>query len=136
MGTRPGKPKLIAECVRVLKPGGTIAFTDILRTDKLSDAEMSRVGREMTFPVLETLDGYRDLLEANGCKLLQREDLGPLWSEILQQRLQMYRSLKDETVSAFGEEHFRKWDSAYTFFVSLYGEGKLSGGRFVARRKG
>lgn len=130
----PGKPRLIAECARVLKPGGKIAFTDILRTEKLTAPEMTRLTREMTFPELETLDGYRRLLEANGCELLTCDDLGELWSRILRQRLQMYRGLESETVSAFGEEHFRKWDTAYAFFVGLYGEGKLGGGRFIAKR--
>jgi sarcosine/dimethylglycine N-methyltransferase len=131
----PDKPRLIAQCVRVLKPGGMIAFTDILRTSRLGDAEMSRLKREMTFPELETLDGYRRLLEENGCTLVQRDDLGALWSQILQQRLQMYRNLESETVSAFGADHFRKWDNAYAFFVGLYSEGKLGGGRFVAKRQ-
>ena len=31
----PDKPRLIAECARVVKPGGVIAFTDILRTPAL-----------------------------------------------------------------------------------------------------
>lgn len=132
----PGKPRLIAECARVLKPQGTIAFTDILRTDKLSAAEMTRLTGEMTFPELETLDGYHRLLETNDCELLHCEDLSDLWSQTLQQRLQMYRNLENETVSAFGEEHFRKWDNSYAFFVGLYGEGKLGGGRFVAKYTG
>lgn len=132
----PDKPRLIAECVRVLKPGGTIAFTDILRTATLGTGEMERLTREMAFPELGTLDGYRALLEANGCKVTQCTDLAELWSRVLQQRLQMYRSLKEETVTAFGAEHFRKWDSAYAFFVDLYGEGKLGGGRFIAKRHG
>ncbi len=131
----PDKAKLIAECVRVLKPGGRIAFTDILRTPKLAQEDMARLRREMTFPELETLDGYARLLQANGCELQQREDLGELWARVLRERLEMYRSLKAETESAFGPEHFRKWDSAYAFFVGLYGAGSLTGGRFLARKQ-
>jgi sarcosine/dimethylglycine N-methyltransferase len=131
----PDKAKLIGECARVVKPGGTIAFTDILRTDRLSAAEMSRLVREMAFPTLETPAGYRALLEASGCDTVESDDLGGFWAEILQQRLQMYRSLKEATVRDFGEEHFRKWDEAYVYFVTLYEEGKLTGGRFIARRR-
>jgi ubiquinone/menaquinone biosynthesis C-methylase UbiE len=32
----PDKLQLIAECVRVVHPGGIVAFTDILRRDGLS----------------------------------------------------------------------------------------------------
>ena len=130
----PDKPRLIAECVRVLKPGGVLAFTDILRRDALSADEMSRLRREMTFPTLETLDGYRDLLASHACALQLREDLSQEWARILLARLAMYRSLKQETVQKFGAAHFSRWDDTYAFFVGLYGEGKLGGGRFVARK--
>jgi ubiquinone/menaquinone biosynthesis C-methylase UbiE len=130
----PDKPRLIAECARVVKPGGTIAFTDILRQPGLSPAEMARLTREMTFPTLETLDGYSALLLQHGCAIRSRDDLSEQWARILVQRLAMYRGLKDETIGKFGAEHFQHWDDMYSFFVGLYQEGKLGGGRFVARR--
>ena len=130
----PDKPRLIGECTRVVKPGGTIAFTDILRRPALSPAEMARLTREMTFPDLETLDGYSALLEKHGCAVLARDDLSEQWAQILVQRLGMYRGLKDETIRKFGAGHFQRWDDMYSFFVGLYQEGKLGGGRFVARR--
>jgi len=131
----PDKPKLIAECARVVKHGGTIAFTDILRKPGLSDAELARLAQGMPFPTLESLEGYAGLLAANGCEVVLRDDLSAEWARILVQRLAMYRGLKDETVRKFGAEHFRKWDETYAFFVGLYQEGKLGGGRFVARRQ-
>ncbi len=63
----PDKPRLIAECARVLKPGGAIAFTDILRREPLQAAELQRMQQGMPFPTLETLDGYSGLLAQNGC---------------------------------------------------------------------
>jgi hypothetical protein len=68
--------------------------------------------------------------------MLERDDLSRWWTEILKQRLEMYRSLEDTTVAKFGEEHFRRWDDAYAFFVGLFAAGRLGGGRFVARREG
>ncbi len=130
----PDKPRLIAECARVVKPGGVIAFSDILRTDKLSDGDMRRLRGEMTFPTLETLRGYSQLLERNGCTVVECDDLGKIWGGILQQRLVMYRSLETETERQFGAERSREWDNAYAFFVGRYREHKLGGGRFIARR--
>jgi ubiquinone/menaquinone biosynthesis C-methylase UbiE len=130
----PDKPRLIGECARVVKPGGTIAFTDILRRPALSAAQMARLTREMTFPTLETLDGYSALLAKHGCAMRSRDDLSEHWARILVQRLAMYRGLKDETIRKFGAEHFPRWDDMYSFFVGLYQDGKLGGGRFVARR--
>lgn len=130
----PDKPRLIAECARVLKPGGRIAFTDILRRDALTDAEMQRLMREMTFPDLETLDGYAGLLAVNGCSLERRDDLTELWTRILVQRLEMYRSLGEDTARKFGTARSEQWDETYAFFVERFASGGLGGGRFVARR--
>jgi len=132
----PDKPRLIAECARVVKPGGAIAFTDILRRAPLESAELQRMQQGMPFPTLETLEGYGALLNQNGCIVSQLDDLSQHWAQILVQRLAMYRSLESDTVRKFGAEHFRKWDETYAYFVGLFREGKLGGGRFVARKAG
>ncbi|MCI0529644.1 MAG: hypothetical protein L0Y56_19550, partial [Nitrospira sp.] len=132
----PDKAKLIQECARVLKGTGTIAFTDILQIGPLSKSEQERLEQEMTFPYLETFEGYTQLLEKYSFTLLEKEDLSPLWIHLLRQRLEMYRSLKDEAIKKFGEAHYQRWDSTYSFFVSLLGEGKLGGGRFVGKKNG
>jgi sarcosine/dimethylglycine N-methyltransferase len=129
----PDKPRLIAECVRVVKPGGRIAFTDIMAGERLAPAAAARVQREMAFAGFETLEGYARLLEVQGCKVVEREDLTARWAEILVQRLAMYRALRETTVERFGAEHFRQWDDTYAFFVGLFSEGQLAGGRLVAR---
>jgi sarcosine/dimethylglycine N-methyltransferase len=131
----PDKPRLIAQCARVVRPGGVIAFTDILKRPALAPEASARLEREMTFLGLESLDGYARLLSASGCTLLERQDLSAWWTEILKQRLKMYRGLEATTVKKFGAEHFRKWDDAYAFFVGLFRQGQLGGGRFVARRE-
>jgi sarcosine/dimethylglycine N-methyltransferase len=131
----PDKPRLIAQCARVARPGGVIAFTDILKRPALAPEASARLEREMTFLGLESLDGYARLLSASGCTLLERQDLSAWWTEILKQRLEMYRGLEATTVEKFGAEHFRKWDDAYAFFVGLFRQGQLGGGRFVARRE-
>jgi sarcosine/dimethylglycine N-methyltransferase len=131
----PDKPHLIAECARVVRPGGTIAFTDILRREALSAAEFERLRSGMTFQSLESLDGYSALLTECGCTVVAREDLSAWWTEVLRRRLEMYRSLEDTTVAKFGAAHFQKWDQTYAFFVGLFAAGRLGGGRFVARRE-
>jgi sarcosine/dimethylglycine N-methyltransferase len=130
----PDKPRLIAECARVVKPGGRIAFTDIMGGASLTPAAAARVGRDMAFAGFETLDGYARLLAENGCTVVGRADLSAQWAEILVRRLAMYRELRETTVARFGAEHFRKWDDTYAFFVNLFALGQLAGGRLVARR--
>ena len=130
----PDKPRLIAECARVVRPGGAIAFTDILRREALRVAEFERLRLEMTFQSLESLDGYSDLLANCGYVVVAIDDLSAWWTEVLQGRLAMYRALEPTTVARFGTAHFQKWDQTYAFFVGLFAAGRLGGGRFVARR--
>ncbi len=82
----------------------------------------------------ETQAGYVGLLQGRGCGVQAQDDLSEPWARILVERLAMYRGLKQDTVRKFGAAHFRRWDDTYAFFVNLFTEGKLGGGRFVARR--
>ncbi|NBS56942.1 MAG: class I SAM-dependent methyltransferase [Betaproteobacteria bacterium] len=132
----PDKPRLVAEAVRVLKPAGVIAFTDIVRLGPLSADTAQKLRDGMTFTEIESPEGYRELLAENACTVEKRTDLGGEWTRILQQRLAMYRSLKDSTVAKFGVEGYERYDAAYSFFVSLYEGGMLGGVRYVARKTG
>ena len=130
----PDKKTLIAECVRLLKPGGCIVYTDILARNSMTNEIRSRLESEMAFSELSTLEQYCHLLEEKGCQVVKVEDLSDDWAQILIDRLAMYRSLKEQTVSSFGLAHFQKWDRTYSFFVDLYRSGELGGGRFVVRK--
>ena len=130
----PDKKTLIAECVRLLKPGGRIVYTDILARNSMTNEIRSRLENEMAFSELSTLEQYCHLLEGKSCQVVEVEDLSDDWAQILIDRLAMYRSLKEQTVSSFGLAHFQKWDRTYSFFVDLYRSGELGGGRFVAHK--
>lgn len=130
----PNKDRLIAQCARVLKPGGRMAFTDILTTDGTGQDSLGRLEREMAFRELGSTQTYRRAFERAGCPDWEVRDLGEEWRVILMERLAMYRSLKDQTIERFGAAHFAQWDDAYGFFVGLYETGDLGGGRFLVRR--
>ncbi|MHC4562290.1 MAG: class I SAM-dependent methyltransferase [Planctomycetota bacterium] len=72
------KPTLITEAARLVRPGGTIAFTDWIEGPAgLSDVEAERYLTFMKFPNVLDLDGYVELLEAvRSSRLRIREDLG------------------------------------------------------------
>jgi ubiquinone/menaquinone biosynthesis C-methylase UbiE len=130
----PDKAVLVGECVRVLRRGGRIAFTDILVRTPLPEEVRERLTREMAFNAIASLDEYRRLLTGAGCVELRCDDLSAEWTEILKHRLAMYRSLKATTIARFGEAHFEAWDRTYSYFVGLFAEGTLGGGRLVAER--
>lgn len=70
------KPALIAEAVRLVRPGGTIAFTDWVEGPGLSDADAARFLRFMKFPTFASIDDYSDLLRASGARVEVAEDTG------------------------------------------------------------
>ena len=131
----PDKSRLIAQAVRVLKPSGVIAFTDIVRVGTMSDETRQKLRDGMTFMEIESYEGYKKLLAESACVVEKCADLSEEWTSILQKRLAMYRSLKDSTVAKFGIEGYERYDSAYSFFVSLYEQKILGGGRYVARKR-
>jgi sarcosine/dimethylglycine N-methyltransferase len=131
----PDKAALIQQCARVVKPTGTIAFTDIVLRAELTRGEQQRLAAEMHAPTIASADRYAELLENNGCQVELREDLSDEWKRILVDRLAMYRSLRDTTIAKFGEARFLEYDRAYSHFVSLFVAGKLGGARLVARHE-
>lgn len=131
----PNKRRLVAESVRVLKSGGVIAFTDIVRVGAMTADAEQRLRDGMAFAEIESPEGYGKLLAENSCVVEKCADLSSEWTQILQQRLAMYRGLKDSTVAKFGVEGYERYDSAYSFFVSLYVDKVLGGVRYVARKR-
>lgn len=129
----PDKAALIKQCARVVKPTGTIAFTDIVLKAPLTCGEEERLAAEMHVPNIASAGRYEELLAGNGWRVERRDDLSEEWKRILVDRLAMYRSLRDTTVAKFGEARFLEYDRAYSHFVGLFVAGKLGGVRIVAR---
>ncbi len=130
----PDKRRLIAETARLVRPGGTIAFTDIVCRTALAPSIAERLRAEMAFHDIAAADEYAALLAAAGCAPVQCEDLSGEWTRILRERLAMYRGMKATTVQKHGLAGYERYDAAYAFFVSLYEHGVLGGVRVVARR--
>ena len=123
----PDKPRLLAECARVLAPGGRLVFSDIVHGGNLSDHDAQRLSEGMTFSEIQTVDGYAEQLSARGMVVVRVLDLTEEWTRILVGRLAMYRSLESQTVARLGREHFERYDRAYEHFVGLYQSGVLAG---------
>lgn len=132
------KAALVAEAVRLTKPGGTIAFTDWVEGPaRLSDAEAAHVMQIMTFPTLATIDRYRDLFADADCDVVVAEDTGrfgpafELYVEIMRRQLRFdaYElfGFSDELVDLVAEQ--------LSGLARLGSEHKLAQLRLVARRR-
>ncbi len=72
----PDKGKLVRECARVLKPGGTFVFSDILEMETLSREEAERVYARVRTSNIATHDLYKEKLREAGFEILEIQDLG------------------------------------------------------------
>ena len=130
----PDKPKVLAECHRVLAPGGRIAFSDWIAFPRLGDREREQLWEWMAATTLQTLEGYCTLLGRAGFSSVEAEDLSADWRPIVRKRLELHRALRADGIARLGDERYLEYDQLHAFFVRLIDEGKLGGGRFTATR--
>ena len=123
----PDKPRLLAECARVLRPRGRLVFSDILQRGNLSAEDGKRLYEGMAFSEIATAESYAAQLRSCGMAAVRLVDLTEEWTRILVERHAMYRSLESQTVARLGREHFERYDRAYGHFVGLYQAGVLAG---------
>lgn len=132
------KDRLIAEAARIVKPGGTIAFTDWVESDKgLSASEAERFLRFMKFPNLQSLDGYYDLLKRHDCQVALAQNTNrfalcvDLYLALLHNQL-TYDALK---IIGFDQDLMKAMAAEMAFMQDLAHAGKIIQGLFVAKRR-
>jgi SAM-dependent methyltransferase len=133
------KSKLIAEAARIVNPGGTIVFTDWIEGDKeLSQSEAERFLRFMKFPNVQTIGGYSDLLEANGCDVLVAKDTGrfPPYVDLYLNMLGMQLTYDALKIIGFDQNLMNAMAGEMAFMQELAHAGKIAQGLFVARKRG
>jgi SAM-dependent methyltransferase len=133
------KEELIAEAVRLVRPGGTIAFTDWVEGPAgLEDEEAARLLTFMKFPNVQDIDGYAELLEDSGCEVKVAEDTGAfaphvdLYLNMLNMQL-TYDALK---IIGFDMELMGAMGKEMVFMQGLAHDGKIAQGRFIATKNG
>lgn len=132
------KRKRMSEAARLVKPGGTIAFTDWIEGPAgLTDNEAERFLKFMTFPNVQDLKEYTDLLAENGCEVIVAEYTGrfapyvDLYLNMLNMQL-TYDALK---IIGFEMEEMQRRAAGMRFIQELAHAGKIAQGLFVARKK-
>lgn len=131
------KEQLIAEAARLVKPGGTIAFTDWIEgATAMTDEEASRFLAFMKFPGVQDAGGYGELLKNNGCEMLMTEDTGrfapcvDLYLDMLDKQLS-YDALR---IIGFDTDMMQAMAGEMVFMQGLAHAGKIAQGLFVARK--
>jgi ubiquinone/menaquinone biosynthesis C-methylase UbiE len=124
------KAAVLAECRRVLVPGGRLAFTDWIARGRLADRERERLSAWMAAVTLQSVDSYRSLLGRAGFAAVEAEDISDEWRPVLRARSERYRAERTAVVARFGSAWADDYERLFAFFVDLVEDGKLGGGRF------
>jgi len=135
------KEKLISEAVRVLKKGGTLAFSDWIEgSEGLTDAEAERICNNslgMTFPYMESQKGYEKLIAKYGLHLVSSEDLNDHFAEMLDLYIKILtKQLLYDALRIVGDdqEFLQAKGAEMTFWLDIAKAGKLSRGRWIAKK--
>jgi sarcosine/dimethylglycine N-methyltransferase len=128
------KNKILSECYRVLKPGGTLIFSDILVRHDTPQADRERLYARLNTVDIWDLPDYEEGLQRHGFELLKAEDhsqyVAPTYGGVVGK----VRENRSELVDRIGEETVEKTIAALDFWVESADAGKVGWGIFLARR--
>lgn len=133
------KKRLVAEAARLVKPGGTVAFTDwVLGATRMTDTESDRYLRFMKFPNVLSLDEYAKLLTDEGCEVLAAEDTGRFapYVDLYLNMLNMQLTYDALRIIGFDMSLMESLGGEMKFMQELAHAGKIAQGQFVARKRG
>jgi ubiquinone/menaquinone biosynthesis C-methylase UbiE len=131
------KDALVREAARVVKPGGTIAFTDWVEGPAgLSDGEADRFMRGMKFATLQTIPGYVQALAASGCSVRAAEDTGRFapYMDLYLTMLDMQLTYDALRILGFNTDVMTLLAGEMAFTRDLGRAGKVAQARFIVHR--
>jgi SAM-dependent methyltransferase len=132
------KAALVAEAARLVRPGGTVAFTDWVEGSAgLADAEAQRYLAFMKFPTLAAIGDYRGLLEKSGMTVVAASDTGRFapYVDLYLNMLTMQLTSDALRIIGYDMAVFQAMGGEMQFMQKLAHDGKIAQGLFVARKK-
>jgi len=127
------KQRLLRECGRVVRPGGTVAFTDWLETGPMGDELWTALHAFMAFPYMETLEGYARLAEEAGLRVVEQEDLSPDFARHVQIYLDaLQKTHRPAIVAGYGQATYDEVAKGLTLWREASAAGQVGRGRTVA----
>jgi len=129
------KERLLRECARVVRAGGTVAFTDWLETGPMNDDLWKALHAFMAFPYMETLQGYARLVEGAGLRMVEQEDLSPDFARHVQLYLDALQTEhRAAVVTRYGQPFYDDVETGLTLWRDASSAGHVGRGRIIARR--
>jgi ubiquinone/menaquinone biosynthesis C-methylase UbiE len=131
------KPALVREAARLVKPGGTVAFTDWVEgPSPMTQAEADRFLAFMKFPSLASIDDYRGLLRDSGLNVERADNTGRYAPCIDLYIRMLTEQLTSDALRIIGYDMdlMKALGGEMGFIQQLAHAGTIVQGLFVARR--
>lgn len=128
----PEKPRLIGACARLLRGGGTIAFTDWVETGAMSDAQRVELHDATASTDMATMPLYRGLLEQNRFTVVEQTDISADFVVQYQEIIERLESLEGEITESFSSKVYTIMLQKNGAILRGFEDGLIGGGRFVA----
>ena len=129
------KDRMIREAFRVLKPGGTLAFTDWVEIGPMNGDDGWHTPENFRiFPYFETVESYREILERNGLRIVDRgEVLGDPARQVGDIR-RRFRDSRDAITELIGEEAYDDARRGLDLWERAAGRGLIGRGWLLAEK--
>ncbi len=124
---------LLAECARVLEPGGTIVFTEFLLIGEEDDFWREKVLPAAGCPGFETLTSYIELLERHGFVDVKAEDVSSEYASHYQKAWERLQDAKDWVTENYGPRAFANVVENHGYLVESLNRRQWGAGQFLAR---
>ena len=129
--------KVMAEAFRVLKPGGTLVFTDPCQADDIGPGVLQPVYNRLKLNDLGSFRFYREAANAVGFEVVEQEDmtheLRNHYARVREEMLANYQALRDAGASA---EYLDNMAVGLAHWVDAADSGNLAWGIQVFRKPG
>ena len=129
------KVRLIEETWRVLKPGGILAFTDwIWGSVSVSEEESDILMEFMVFPDLQTINGYTEIIESVGYKIVEKQDLQEDFAKHMDIYVKTLQNAKQDIEAGFSTELYASAEEGVLAWQKAAHEKKVGRGLWVAKK--
>ena len=129
------KVRLIEETWRVLKSGGTLAFTDwIWGSVSVSEEDSDFLMEFMVFPDLQTLNGYAEIIESVGYKVVEKQDLQEDFAKHMDIYVDILQKAKPDIETGFSAELYENAEEGVIAWQKAAHEKKVGRGLWVAKK--
>ena len=119
----------------MLKPGGTLAFTDwIWGSVSVSEEESDILMEFMVFPNLQTLNGYAELIKATGYELVEKVDLQEDFANHMDIYLNILQKAKPDIEAGFGVELYAAAEKGVIAWQQAAHNKKVGRGLWIAKK--